>query len=349
MRHNEDITNVTLAKNSPFDAFELMKNMPMWDPHLKAFLLIQSHVRRIDSPNSEYITDQNTVLDQVVRIIQAGIDTMTELNRLDCVYALIHLLQSVKSARWPDDYPLSILPGVSEEWDDAWEGKVPRDLNNLAVLANKPGRDVLDNPMNTLLINGAQRRSEFIRAVRYLPDLDLKATGSAESSKKPEADECQINLTLTRKNQLVNPEAKIYAPRFQKSQTEGFFALVTASSASGRISNEVSALKRIAWNVSKTRSNNSRGSRVTVSTTARLKLEPVDFDREVDVVVMSDCYPGMEWRVEKVLVPARRKELKIESVEIEIDEGLVRKARMRKEQEEKQARDKGGEGSSAPA
>lgn len=68
VRHNEDLVNVELSKNLPFKAERF--NLPMWDPHVKAFLLIQAFMSRIDLPISDYITDQYSVLDQSIRIIQ---------------------------------------------------------------------------------------------------------------------------------------------------------------------------------------------------------------------------------------------------------------------------------------
>ena len=36
---------------------------------------------------------------------------------------MVRLLQGVKSARWMEDYALSVLPGVSEIWDEGSQGK----------------------------------------------------------------------------------------------------------------------------------------------------------------------------------------------------------------------------------
>ncbi|KAI9851546.1 MAG: hypothetical protein M1838_003378 [Thelocarpon superellum] len=68
VRHNEDLINAELSKNLPMDAEKL--GSPMWDPHVKAFLLLQAFMSRIDLPISDYVTDQNSVLDQSIRIIQ---------------------------------------------------------------------------------------------------------------------------------------------------------------------------------------------------------------------------------------------------------------------------------------
>lgn len=51
----------------------------MWDPHVKAFLLIQAFLSRIELPISDYVTDQNSVLDQSIRIIQVF---ATSMNRM---------------------------------------------------------------------------------------------------------------------------------------------------------------------------------------------------------------------------------------------------------------------------
>lgn len=59
VRHNEDLINAELSKNLPFKGEAL--SMPMWDPHVKAFLLIQSFFSHITLPISDYVTDQNSV------------------------------------------------------------------------------------------------------------------------------------------------------------------------------------------------------------------------------------------------------------------------------------------------
>ena len=59
VRHNEDLINAELSKNLPFGGEVL--GLPMWDPHVKAFLLIQAFMSRIELPISDYVTDQNSV------------------------------------------------------------------------------------------------------------------------------------------------------------------------------------------------------------------------------------------------------------------------------------------------
>ena len=296
VRHNEDLINGELAKNLPLDTTALMGGMPLWDPHVKAFLLFQAHMSRVDLPISDYVGDQISVLDQSIRIIQAGIDVMTELNRLDAVRSMITLLQCVKSARWPTDFPLSILPGISEITDPELEGKVPVNLVTAATTASRHGKHAVDGMMNRFSIKGGTR-AQFARAIGMLPDIELDATGTS--------GEGTVTVTMKRRNKLQGKEGRIHAPRFPKPQNEGFFITVTPHAGG----NDVSALKRANWPAQ---------ARAALTLNARLKLGESERDRKVNVTVMSDSYPGMEWKLEGVVVP----KTEIKTVEVKVDEGL---------------------------
>lgn len=67
VRHNEDLINVELSKALPLRAEAL--GLPMWDPHVKAFLLIQAFMSRIELPISDYVTDQNSVSDRWLYLV----------------------------------------------------------------------------------------------------------------------------------------------------------------------------------------------------------------------------------------------------------------------------------------
>lgn len=41
-------------------------------PHTKTFLLIQAHLSHLPLPNSDYLTDTKSVLDQSIRILQVN-------------------------------------------------------------------------------------------------------------------------------------------------------------------------------------------------------------------------------------------------------------------------------------
>ena len=303
VRHNEDLINAELAKNLPLGTEELMGSLPMWDPHVKAFLLLQAFLSRIDLPISDYVGDQNSILDQGIRIIQAGVDVLTEMANMGAVRQMVSLLQSIKSARWPQDYPLSILPGVNEIADERVAQHLPKDLTTMVTVAAMRAGKALDGAMNLLDVKGDDR-AQFAKAVAALPDLEVKARATGQ--------EGSLAITLTRRNPLQNVEGRIYAPKFPKSQTEGYFVLV----AEKEKPHEIMALKRANWPSSQQAGDARRGRKL--ESTVSIKLEEVDVERKLSVTVISDAYPGMEWKVEDVVMPARQ----IQAVEVQVYEGL---------------------------
>ncbi|KAL6244363.1 putative steryl acetyl hydrolase mug81 [Rhinocladiella similis] len=334
VRHNEDLINAELAKNLPLGVEGgVLDGLPMWDPHVKSFLLIQAFMSRIELPISDYVGDQTSVLDQGIRIIQAAIDVMTELNRFDAVVQMVKLLQCIKSARWPEDFSLSILPGVREVFDPKLNGKVPMDLVTTATLATRHGAKTIDGLMNQFNLRGQGVRSQFVKAVNMLPDITVSAGGDTDA----------LQVTLKRGNRLQNPEARIYAPKFPKPQTEGYFVLVlpvgakqVASSVEDgkgpkRVAVDILALKRANWAMTNKDKSSGRGRALDVSHT-RLKVPVLDGTSggqvKVDILVMSDAYPGMEWWLENVVVPVAAPKnvgTGVQTVKVNVDEGLSKK------------------------
>ncbi|KAI9853773.1 MAG: hypothetical protein M1830_006631, partial [Pleopsidium flavum] len=74
---------------------------------------------------------------------------------------------------------------------------------------------------------------------------------------------------------------------FPKPQSEGFYVVLADTGK-----NEIIALKRVGW----PSSEKVRGGRPTAK--AVLKVPQSAVARKVDVLVVSDAYVGMVWRVE---------------------------------------------------
>ncbi|KAI0132303.1 Sec63 Brl domain-containing protein [Xylariales sp. AK1849] len=278
VRHNEDLINAELSRNLPFDGSSF--GLPMWDPHVKAFLLLQAHMARIDLPITDYVGDQTSVLDQAIRIIQASIDVLTELGYLSSCLEMIKLLQCVKSARWPEDAPLSILPGLSPD-----SVKDTTTLQKLSTLA----RPKVDDLAKKLHIPNPQQ-GRFSRAASILPNVSVRTE---------EVTALFLTVSLKRINSIVEREARIYAPKYPKPQSEGWFVIVCDTA-----NDEILAVKRAGW---------SQGPGKSISTgakpTARVVLKLPEQDRsgkswKVDVLVASDAYIGLEYRIKGVDVPA---------------------------------------------
>lgn len=308
VRHNEDLINAELSRNLPLSV-QSMGDLPMWDPHVKAFLLLQAYMSRIDLPISDYVGDQTSVLDQGIRIIQASIDVMAELGYLPACRTFMTLLQCIKSARWPDDHPLSILPGV--DITNA-QPALPKDL--LALSALSPS--AVSSLTKKLHLHHPTATS-FTKAFSYLPSLSLSIANLTPTG---------LTLSLSRRNP-ADPEFRIYAPRFPKPQTEGYFLLVCTALPDGS-NGDLLALKRVSWppvfrnsrnqNAAGPSTQKQREKRGPVSSKSTVKFPAAFADLakdgiggRVNVLVISDSYPGLEWSLSNVEVGLGAEEKKM--------------------------------------
>ena len=279
VRHNEDLINTQLSENLPLKADKL--RLPMWDPHVKAFLLLQAYMSRIDLPISDYVGDQNSVLDQSIRIIQASIDVLTELSYFSSCKMMITLLQCIKSARWPSDVPLSIFPGVDPQSPELISSSSPYIQSLTTVASTSSSSTTLNNLVSSLSIPSSIRAS-FTKALSVLPNVAISTS---------QVNALGVTLTLTRNNSPSTSDFRIYAPKFPKPQTEGFFMVISSG-------DEVLGLRRIGWTEIK------GGWKGKITATANMKLQNSEKERTVHVWVFSDSYVGMEWKIEGVEIPA---------------------------------------------
>jgi antiviral helicase SLH1 len=305
VRHNEDLINAELAQNLPL-SIDCMGDAPLWDPHTKAFLLLQAYMSRIDLPITDYVGDQTSVLDQGIRIIQASIDVMAELGYIPACQMLMTLLQCIKSARWPEDHPLSILPGVPT---DKPRSGLP---GTLVSLSSQPAGAV------AALVKRLSLPFNFTRITSQLPQLSV-SVGSVSAK--------GIEVSMTRRNQPTTPECKVYSPRFPKPQTEGFF-LIVCSALSNGMDGELLGLKRVSWPpVSKRNGNgngkgkdnhgagsshggpvsDNKGGMLSVRSNVKfpegiLASSTSTSTARVNIRVISDSYVGMAWTVSNVEV-----------------------------------------------
>ena len=276
----EELINAELSKNLPLKAEAL--SLPMWNPHIKAFLLLQAYFSRIDLPISDYVGDQNSVLDQSIRIVQASIDVLTELGYLSSCTMMIALLQCIKSARWPLDGPMSILPGVNT--DKARLKDRESQPLSLAQIHNV-AKPVLSKVLKCLDVP-PELGSDVEKAIGTLPNLSVNVM---------DVNAFGLTVGVARLNPATQPDYRIYAPRFPKPQSEGFFLIVADPAR-----DEVLALKRIDWPpVGKVRSGGNKPTSRSI-----LRLKPESVERRVDILVASDAYVKMMWKIEGIDLPA---------------------------------------------
>lgn len=283
VRHNEDLVNEVLSQNLPFPGNSF--NLPMWDPHVKSFLLLQAFMSRIELPVTDYVGDQTSVLDQAIRIIQASIDVLTEMGFLSSCLQMMKLLQSIKCARWPTDPPASILPGV--------EPDSTKNDTTLATISTYSQDQITAFAKKLHVPSNLQAR--FKRAASMLPNVAVTVTDITTLS---------LTVNVKRLNPLVDRDARIWAPKFHKPQNEGWFVIVADVAK-----DEVIAVKRLGWGSPSAGSSGAKkplGQGTYPSARTVLKLPPPKAKeaRKLDIIVVSDGYVGMEHRVLGVDIPA---------------------------------------------
>lgn len=272
VRHNEDLINVELSRNLPISA-NFFKNIPMWDPHVKAFLLLQAHLSRIELPITDYVGDQTSVLDQAIRVIQATIDILAEMGYFSSVRQMITLLQCVKCARWPTDHPLSILPGV--EIDSVTSNNFPNTLQDFLSASDESCQKIVSN-----LYLSSEATMRLKRVVNMMPKLKIEVE-SINSE--------QFILAISRQNNFIDGRSYIYAPYFPKSQSEGYLVLICKEDK-----DEIVALKRVGWS--------SSSGKPSAKVVVQIPDEGVR-GTKVDIWIFSDGYLGMTWTIKSIEIP----------------------------------------------
>lgn len=286
-----------LSKALPISADDF--GLPMWDPHVKAFLLLQAHFSRIDLPISDYVGDQNSVLDQSIRIVQATIDVLTELGYRSSCETVISILQAIKSARWPNDGPLSVFPGVDVEKEKTRLEHPKAKPKTLIEVTSTAAVDLERAGKFAGVSHGGLKR--FMEPVSRLPVLKLDL-GNVNA--------ITLEFKVRRQNsaRMQQGGVRIFAPRYPKPQTEGFFAIISYSST-----DEIVALKRVNWPDPGKNGGNNRGgagkqpmgsaARSLLQASIKVSLPPDAQGKRLDISVHSDSYPGMRWGIEGVEIP----------------------------------------------
>ncbi|KPI98758.1 Activating signal cointegrator 1 complex subunit 3 [Papilio xuthus] len=256
VRHNEDILNGELAQQCrlPVDTLTLDSS------NVKAFLLLQAHLTRLTLPNTDYLTDTKSVLDQTIRIIQAMIDTSAENGWLSVCLSCQLLMQCIVQARWLSDSPLTTLPHVDSQHLYIFS-HMTRDTNKPCTMLN--GLKVACMRNYELLAKYCRREFEeyqieqIHRAICDLPTLDIKLKirglwfdSDCEQDKRiqqppgrdswlPLHAEQEYTILIGMERRGGNPN-NVLCPRFPRGKNEGWF-LTLGDTEQG----ELLALKRV--------------------------------------------------------------------------------------------------------
>ncbi|WPK24423.1 hypothetical protein PUMCH_001697 [Australozyma saopauloensis] len=209
-RHGEELINMELSQSMRFPAEDLECEF-IWDPHVKAYLLIQAYMEHIDLPIVDYVQDTVSVLDQALRILQALVEVAAELGYLSVALQYVEVMQCLKQRLWFDENPLCALVDGP--------GSVPNDMPiTLAeVGAMKPPAVLKLADELFAGSSSAQKKKNFIRVASHLPSGDLLAT---------QTDRLSVSVELRRHNEPSSKEFRVHAPYFPKQQKESWFVIL---------------------------------------------------------------------------------------------------------------------------
>ncbi|CUM62782.1 uncharacterized protein PRCAT00000340001 [Priceomyces carsonii] len=222
-RHGEELINMELSEAMRYQASDLECEF-IWDPHVKAYLLIQAFFSRIELPIADYAQDTVSVLDQALRILQAYIDAGAELGYLNTVLTFISLMHCLKQRYWYDDNPVFALPSLkllNSKTNLSLETIGKMSVADLILLSKKLGvssDNVIDNSVHERQANGQSAIDLFVKISSRLPVSNLNISQKLSDS---------LFIELTHLNYPLNKDFKMYCPHFPKSQRESWFIIVS--------------------------------------------------------------------------------------------------------------------------
>ncbi|XP_031554350.1 activating signal cointegrator 1 complex subunit 3-like [Actinia tenebrosa] len=298
VRHNEDALNKELSEHLPLE----VPPHSFDDPHTKANLLFQAHFSRVGLPISDFLTDQKSVLDQAIRILQAMIDLSADEGWLATSLRIMHIVQMVIQGRWLQDSTLMTLPSISDQHLPLFVGPRREPIESLPELLDFVGSD--PEALAKLLRGSfsANHIEHLLNIVKRLPvvGISVKLRGAwadgdgAQQEERPldietlegrhdnwskvHADqEYSLNIELKRLNRFKGSELKAHAPYFPKAKSEGWW-MVLGDTDSG----ELLALKRIG--------NIRSSTRATLS----FYTPEIEGRKIYTLYLISDCYLGLD-------------------------------------------------------
>ncbi|SCU86661.1 LANO_0C08768g1_1 [Lachancea nothofagi CBS 11611] len=225
VRNGEIIMNVEMSAQSRYSiesTFTGEQELPMWDPHLKAFLLLQAYFSRVDLPIADYHQDTISVLDQTLRILQAYADVAGELGYFSTLLTIIKVMQCVKQGCWYEDDPISLLPGVG----------LKRLHNTEFNLGGYPVETSESMGLDHLGRLGHKRLEQLARSlkiphnfVKNFINESLRLPVLTDIKVEPQASPNSLLITAKHGGSKYNKNFEVYCEKFPKMQKELWFVI----------------------------------------------------------------------------------------------------------------------------
>ncbi|CAH8538749.1 unnamed protein product [Schistosoma rodhaini] len=268
VRHHEDILLRQLSVKVPQ---KLAPKAKFSSPHVKANLLLQAHLSRLQLP-TEMQTDTDRLLGCTIRLIQACVDVLSSNSWLGPALAAMELSQMCTQAVWHKDSYLRQIPHfTAERINQCKENKVET-VFDLIELEDEERNQLLDGLTQVQM-------ADVARFCNRYPNIEITyeiATNNGNNALKTPirtGETLTVQVSLEREEDNVGP---VIAPFFSQPREEGWWLVV------GEVkTNSLVAIKRLF---------------VSQSMKVRLDLSaPTHSGRhEFTLFFMSDAYMGCD-------------------------------------------------------
>nr|CAD2201754.1 unnamed protein product [Meloidogyne enterolobii] len=244
-----DIMKTKLIEIQTFLPIKL--DVSNWESsHVKTHLLYQAHFSRMHLP-VDYITDQRSIIESCIRILQAMFDFCVEMHLLNTTLNVLILQQQIFQARWYTDHPLLCLPHLSAHSIDGIGPlfSIPQikerlgiyQLNNGQKLTKKEEKRIITEFCSKSILS-EKEADELLKALLQWPILSLEQIYLLPQQKKQRQkfeEKLIINVGMNGKNLELSASTnykffvslklcqfKCFLPKFPKKRTAGWILLL---------------------------------------------------------------------------------------------------------------------------
>ncbi|CAF4077206.1 unnamed protein product, partial [Rotaria sordida] len=202
-------TKIKLATRLP----NKLNNVKFNDPHVKANLLLQAHLSRIQL-SAELQKDTDEILIKAIRLIQACVDVLSSNGWLLPALAAMELAQMVTQGMWNKDPYLRQLPHFTSEIIQRCTEKKIETVFDLMEMQDEERVELLQ--LSTSKLADVARfcnRYPNIEVSYEVPDKDDITSGSTVN----------VNVSLERADEVSGP---VISPLFPQKREEGWWLVI---------------------------------------------------------------------------------------------------------------------------
>merc|ERR1719334_1808626 len=184
IRHGEDSLLRNLATRLP----NKLQSSKFNDPHVKANLLIQAHLSRIQL-SAELQQDTERIIGKAVRLTQACVDVLSSNGWLSPAIAAMELSQMITQAMWNKESYLKQLPHFTSEIIDRCKAKGVESVFDIMELE--------DEDRDKLLGLNENEMADVARFCNRYPNIELDYEVK-DKDKLYSGDQVKVEVKLER-------------------------------------------------------------------------------------------------------------------------------------------------------